>query len=152
MAAPSRNVRERVMARDGQCVACHVLAPLEFQHRRAVGMGGSQRPPTYVDGLAACSAHNARFEADLQREALLYGWKVQRWVSRPERVPVLYWEPRQWCVLTLDGSREFITADIARELMGAVYGDDRYSEWADLLKAGALDSNGNRSCDWLAVK
>ncbi len=149
---PSKRVRDAVMYRDGGCVACTELAPLEFQHRQAVGMGGSNFAPTYVDGLAACPAHNARFESDLQLEALVYGWKVKRWVRDAGRVPVLYMSSRQWCVLRPDGSREFITAKRSRELMGAVYGDEIYVEWCEALRSGSAELSRNGSCEWLAVK
>jgi hypothetical protein len=151
---PTRAVRVGVMSRDGeQCVACaDRIGPLEFQHRQAVGMGGSPRLPGYVDGLAVCPEHNSRFEGDLQLAALVYGWKVQRWVGDAGRVPVLYWETRQWCVLLSDGEREYVTAKQALALMGAVYGDETYVEWCEVLRGGSPDFDGKRTCEWLAVK
>lgn len=149
---PTAAVRRLVMERDGQCVACTRLAPLEFQHRQAVGMGGNGVRPGAVDGLAACASHNARFESDLQLEAIVYGWKVRRWVRDAGAVPVLYWESRQWCRLTADGHRVFVPASAALRLMGAVYGDEVYHEWCEALRDGSPNFDGKRTCEWLPVK
>ncbi len=149
---PSKRVRELVMARDGQCIACDEIAPLEFQHRQAVGAGGSKFAPVVEQGVAACPMHNSRFESDLQLEALVYGWKVKRWVRYAGDVPVLYWSSRQWCLLRVDGSREYISAIRARERMGGIYGDEIYCEWVDELRRGSPFFDGNNSCQWLAFK
>lgn len=130
MSAPTAAVRSQVMDRDGyRCVAGFELAPLEFQHRQAVGMGGSLERPGYVDGLAACAMHNGRFESDLQLKALVYGWKVKRWVSDAGAVPVLYWQERSWARLTVEGFRVFISQAQALAMMHAVYGPEVYDEW-----------------------
>lgn len=150
---PTRAVRAQVMARDEQCVACpDRLGPLEFQHRQASGMGGSKLAPRAVDGLAACPMHNMRFESDLQLAALVYGWKVQRWVGEPGLVPVLYWSSRSWSVLRFDGGREYITPRRAVELMGQVYGDETYVEWCEALRDGSPEFDGKRTCQWLPIK
>ncbi len=122
MAAPTAECRRFVYVRDGrQCVICGALE-LTFQHRRAVGMGGSRDLPPPVDGLALCIICNQRVEADLQGEALLNGWKVPRSVKDPSRVPVYY--PREFAWYRLEGIRRVkITSAIAMEMGCAVYGE-----------------------------
>jgi hypothetical protein len=149
---PTAAVRALVMSRDGQCVACDELAPLEFQHRQAVGMGGSRFAPGAVDGLAACPEHNARFEGDLQLAALVYGWKVQRWVRDPRVVPVLFWDVREWALLESDGRRWWIKPDAALMCMQAVYGAETYVEWCEALRDTSPDFHGKTTCEWLPVK
>jgi hypothetical protein len=122
VSAPTAKVRAQMLDRDGRhCVVCPATAALEAQHRRAVGMGGSNVRPGITDLLTACSTHNAAFEAGMQGTALLNGWKVRRWVQDPGRVPVFY-EFEGWHVLALDGTRRRITADLAEVMMREVYG------------------------------
>lgn len=132
MSAPTRAVRAAVYERDGnRCIACGAIAPLEFQHRRAEGMGGRLQFPTIVEGLCACSADNTGFEGHLQRLALYRGWKVRSWVVQrglTAAVPVFYgWEGR-WCRLTPDGRRVAISQRRAVRMMREVYGQE-WDEW-----------------------
>jgi len=118
-----------VKERDGgMCIVCAAREGLSFQHREAVGMGGSKVRPTVVDGVTACVPHNEAFEARLQRLALLRGWKVRGWVNEPARVPVWYPLLGGWHILTPDGGREWVSARAARALMVDVYGDE-YERW-----------------------
>lgn len=68
----------------------------------------------------------------MQREALLKGWKVRRWVVTVHgigyRVPVFYVVERTWFLLGRDGSRTAISPGRARGLMVEVYGVE-YEEW-----------------------
>lgn len=123
MSAPTPVVRAVMLERDAnRCVRCGHLHRLEAQHRQAVGMGGSKVRPTLVELVTACSSCNARFEADLQTQALRSGWKVARWVSDPSLVPVHYAFERAWFVLGAEGTRERVTLEKAMEMMRAVYG------------------------------
>lgn len=135
MTAPTKQTRSDTYARDGyRCVMCGALGALEFGHRRAVGQGGSRILPPPVDGVTQCSTHNARCESDLQMLALARGWKVRRWVGRPERVPMYY--PLEGSWFRLEGARRVrISRDVAMEMGCEVYG-------ADWLKWQALSSSG----------
>lgn len=127
MSAPTLSIRTSVYRRDGwRCVACGSLS-LTFQHRRAVGMGGSKVKPTPEDGLALCGGCNDRCERDLQTVALLHGWKVRRWAT-PTDIPVYYPRERAW--YRLDGTqRVFLVPSIALDMMLDVYGDE-YLTWS----------------------
>jgi hypothetical protein len=116
-----------VYARDGRrCVACGALDALTFQHRRAVGMGGSKIKPGVADGLTLCAVCNAACEAEMQQLALAYGWKAKRWTD-PTKVPVYYPHAFQW--FRLEGTeRHPIPAAVALDMMHAVYGDE-YFHW-----------------------
>ncbi|PPG29667.1 HNH endonuclease [Pseudoclavibacter sp. RFBB5] len=131
MAAPTAKVRAAVYQRDvNRCVRCGREDFLSFQHRTAVGMGGSKLPPTPMEGLTACSPCNARFEGDLQTVALLNGWKVPRWLhqlDRADEVPVYYAPERIWCVLIFE-SRMWVSEDTALASMREIYGA-QYDEW-----------------------
>jgi hypothetical protein len=130
VARPSREVRAAVYERDrARCIYCGDPR-ITFQHRRAVGAGGSKIPTLEVDGLAACQKHNDRFESDLQTIALRNGWKVRRWVADPARVPVWYACESTWCVLdpTLRTGRRSISSSTARRMMDNVYGEE-YETW-----------------------
>lgn len=152
MVAPSTAVRRAVLTRDGVCVAgVGERGRLEFQHRQAVGMGGSRRRPGVVDGLAACPVHNARFESDLQVAALVCGWKVQRWVDDVAVVPVFYREDGVWAVLDADGGRGIVSARRALTLMRAVYGAETYAGWLEVLGVDAPDFGGKNTCEWSSV-
>jgi hypothetical protein len=114
--------------RDGdQCIVCATRDRLSFQHRQAVGMGGSKVNPTCVEGVTACVPHNEAFEHRLQTLALLRGWKVRGWVSDAGLVPVWYPLLGGWHVLRGEG-REWVSARAARALMVDVYGGE-YEEW-----------------------
>ncbi|WP_337004049.1 MULTISPECIES: hypothetical protein [unclassified Microbacterium] len=123
MSAPTAATREAVYRRDDRrCAACGVMV-LTFQHRRAVGMGGSKNVPSPVDGLSLCAVCNAGCEGGMQEQALRYGWKVRRWVTQPERVPVFY--PREQTWYRLEGiARIRISRAVAMEMGCSVYGRD----------------------------
>lgn len=127
MTAPTIETRTSVYARDGRrCVMCGALE-LTFQHRRAVGMGGSRNLPTTVDGLTLCMVCNEACERDLQMRALANGWKVRKWVTSPERVPVFY--PREGWWFRLEGvTRVRISSAVAMEMGCSVYGDE-WMQW-----------------------
>lgn len=128
MAAPTKAIRELVYARDHyRCAACGRMRPLEFQHRQAVGMGGSKLRPEAWEGLVLCSPCNYRAEGDMQASALKHGWKVKRWIPHAGVVPVFYAWRGQWCVLDL-GVALPITSEEAEALMVQAYGDE-YEEW-----------------------
>lgn len=128
MSDPTPQVRKGTYARDGfRCASCG-SPHLTFQHRRAVGNGGSPIPPSIEDGLTLCALCNNAAEAHIQALALAYGWKVRRWVDDPSRVPVFYQPERQWARLTPDGTRVVISHVLALEMMIEVYGD-QYFEW-----------------------
>lgn len=126
MADPTGKVRRGVKERDGErCVACGTQWGITFQHRRAVGIGGSKIRPGYADGLAACGPCNVEFERGMQTLALLNGWKVRRWVKDPARVPYYHSASGRWYALTDDGPwRVHIPRAEAVEMMLAVYGPD----------------------------
>lgn len=131
MSQPTAVVRMVTYQRDGvRCIRCGVWSPLTFQHRAATGMGGGGGKPDCVCGVTACGPCNERFEHAGQREALLNGWKVRRWVHRQGRcgdVPVFYPLLGGWHVLRGEG-RELVTVAAARVLMVDVYGA-KYEEW-----------------------
>lgn len=127
MSAPTEQTRSAVYGRDGyRCVACTDIS-LTFQHRRAVGMGGSKIAPPPVDGLTMCLVCNEGCEGAGQDAALTYGWKVRKWAD-PSLVPVWYPAENQWYLLAgID--RVPITPMVALDAMHAVYGE-QYLEWA----------------------
>lgn len=134
MAKPTNETRQAVYARDGhRCVMCGALA-LTFQHRRAVGQGGSKILPPPVDGLALCGVCNAACEHEMQDRALANGWKVRRWVQHPERVPVYY--PHEFAWYRLEGTRRVrISSEVALEMGCSVYGDE-WMQWRIEVMAG----------------
>ena len=125
VSAPTPVIRAAVYRRDfDRCVACNTPNGLTFQHRRAVGMGGSKVRPGAADGLALCAVCNAACEADMQSLALTNGWKVRRWAD-PVHVPCYYPHEFTWC--RLEGvTRTPITAVVALDMMHAVYGDEYF--------------------------
>lgn len=128
MSAPTTEVRTAVYFRDGyRCAACATTEGMTFQHRRAVGMGGSKLVPSPVDGLTLCASCNARCESDLQDLALASGWKVRRWVQSPEKVPVYY--PGELAWFRFEGVRRVrISSAVAMEMGCSVYGDE-WMQW-----------------------
>lgn len=97
---PSRQVRERVLARDGyRCARCgkHIGAgPSSIQHRKARGMGGTTDPainsPANLivlcgDGVRGCHG----WVESHREEARAAGWSVPQW-GDPTTVPVTYWD------------------------------------------------------------
>lgn len=128
MSIPTPVVRAVTYERDGhRCVSCGVRTSLQYQHRRAVGMGGSKIPPKLADGVTTCGLCNPAYEAGLQQSALRFGWKVKAWVKHPELVPVYFLLERTWCELTTDGRRLRVSQVRAMEMMTAVYGE-QYDE------------------------
>lgn len=127
MTAPTTQTRTDVYVRDGyRCAICGATEGLSFQHRRAVGMGGSKNLPTTVDGLTLCVTCNNACEAELQGVALANGWKVRRWAN-PERVPVFY--PHEGFWFRLEGIRRVrISSAVAMEMGCSVYGDE-WMQW-----------------------
>lgn len=129
MSAPSPVVRAVVYERDEhRCVSCGTSRGLQFQHRRATGMGGKAEAPKVEDGVTSCAVCNPAYESSRQREALRYGWKLRRWILRPELVPVFYWRERTWYQLTAHGKRVRISTAEALRMMRVVYGDE-YKEF-----------------------
>lgn len=128
MAAPSSGLRAVVFSRDRfRCAACGARDGLEFQHRQAVGMGGSRRSLEACDGLVLCSACNSGVEGPMQMAGLANGWKVRRWVKNAGLVPVWYTWRREWCLL--DGEVAVpVTAREADSLMRQTYGGE-FLEW-----------------------
>lgn len=124
MTAPTRETRADTYARDGfRCMMCGAVQPLSFGHRRAVGMGGSRVLPPPIDGLTQCIPCNDRCEGDMQDLALANGWKVRRWVTSPDRVPVYY--PLEFAWFRLEGIRRVqISSAVAMEMGCSVYGDE----------------------------
>lgn len=126
MSDPTDSVRSDTYNRDGRrCVIC-LSIDVTFQHRRAVGMGGSKIRPGVADGLTLCGIHNGRCETDMQMYALLMGWKVRRWAD-PVKVPCFY--PHEYAWFRFVGiERIEIPAAVALDMMHDVYGDE-YFEW-----------------------
>lgn len=126
MSAPTRETRTAVYRRDRErCVACG-SPHLTFQHRRAVGMGGSKIQPSPVDGLSLCGVCNEACEHANQTLALVNGWKVRRWAD-PMKVPYFDRMDRLW--FRVEGVERFeISALVALDMMHAVYGDE-YLLW-----------------------
>jgi hypothetical protein len=130
MTAPTLAVRRAVAERDKhRCLLCGRLDGLTFQHRRAVGAGGSKLKPSPVDGCVLCGPCNTLIEQDRDWMivALARGIKVRRWVASPDRVPVYVVGDLQW--YRLEGIRRIpIPAGVAYELMHAVYGQE-FDRW-----------------------
>lgn len=113
-----------------QCAMCGTEYSLTHQHRRAVGMGGSKIPPTVEDSLTLCYDDNRDAEGHLQINALVFGWKVRKWVKDPSLVPVCYPHSIGWARLTTGGHVEPIHAMEAEQMMREVYGEE-WDRWCD---------------------
>ena len=137
MSAPTASTRAAVYGRDDRrCVACHTETDLTFQHRRAVGMGGSKNRPTVVDGITLCLTCNQRCEADLQTMALAYGWKVRKWAD-PSLVPVYY--PHDFGWFLLPGTRRRrVSGPVALDAMAAVYGHEHMTWYREVTDRGVV--------------
>lgn len=121
-----------VFQRDGfACAACGARDGLEFQHRQAVGMGGSRRRPSPVEGLVLCSRCNMLVEGPMQSIALACGWKVRKWVKDPALVPVFYPRRRRWFLLEGDVLVP-VKVDRAEALMRRVYGAE-FDSWKESI-------------------
>jgi len=124
VSAPTATVRAQMLDRDDRrCAACALTVDLEAQHRQATGMGGRRERPALVELLTLCTVCNQRCEADaaFQRRALLFGWKVRRWIADPGMVPVRY-SLEGWFRLTTDGRRLPVTRAQAEQMMREAYG------------------------------
>lgn len=106
---------------DHKCVRCGSIDNLSFQHRRSVGMGGAGKkaaPLTPADGVAACVSCNARFEADLQLEALERGWKVPRSTPVPcDRIPFFHGTRAIWVLPDCDGGCKPLSRRLAADML-----------------------------------
>lgn len=129
MSAPTPVVRAAVFLRDKyRCVLCNAVDPLEWNHRAAVGMGGSQRRPGAVEGVVLCRVCNQGIESDagLMLRALAHGIKIRKWAN-PELVPLYVAHEFQW--FALEGvKRRPIPGVVAVDAMHAVYGD-QFLDW-----------------------
>jgi hypothetical protein len=127
MSDPTPVTRAVTYERDNhRCATCGTIRNLQYQHRAAVGAGGSKIRPGLVDGITSCAICNPAYEGRLQAMALRYGWKVRSWVRDRDLmgdVPVYYLVERKWYQLTAEGERKHITTQRAMWLMHAVYGD-----------------------------
>lgn len=128
MAKPTLAIRLDTYDRDGdRCVSCGTDRDLEYQHRRAEGMGGREESPALCDGLTSCAFCNPGYESNLQAVALRWGWKVRSWVTDRSRVPVYYPLERQWYRLLrvandAGETRERLSWAEAMDMMHKVYG------------------------------
>lgn len=130
MSEPTKAVREGTYARDNyQCVSCGRRDLLSYQHRAAVGMGGSKIKPTFEMGVTACAFCNEKYESSLQRPALRFGWKIRKFIEHQGLIPVFYVPEQQWFRLTRLGTREPIPGVEALQMMVNEYGD-LYDQWA----------------------
>ena len=129
MSAPTPVVRQYTLVRDtSRCALCGALSPLEWNHRAAVGMGGSKHRPGVAEGVILCNRCNTDIEsdADLMKTALANGIKIRKWAD-PNRVPIYYQQEWRW--YRLEGiERVEVTAMVALDMMHAVYGD-AYFHW-----------------------
>lgn len=142
MAEPTASVRGGTYQRDGDhCIACGREDALSYQHRKAVGMGGSKFRPEWSEGVTACLPCNERFEHDLQDAALAFGWKVKRWVTDTWRVPVFDHAIGGWFLLSeISAKRSRITRAEAMSLMDRIYGEQHAKWWSaahGITKAGS---------------
>lgn len=129
MADPTPVTRAVTYERDlHRCCSCGAIIGLQYQHRQAVGQGGSKIRPTLVQGLTTCGYCNPKYEAEWQSQALHFGWKVRGWVGDCSRVPAFYVPDQQWFRLTAQGTRVPVTAETALAMMHEVYGPE-YDEW-----------------------
>lgn len=128
MAKPTLSIRLDTYDRDDNCcVTCEARTGLEYQHRRAEGMGGREESPAICDGLTSCWLCNPEYEGRLQAVALKNGWKTRSWVTDRSRVPVFYPRDRNWYRLLRKVNdagelRERLTRAEAMGMMRDVYG------------------------------
>lgn len=139
MADPTPIVRAVTYERDGErCLSCGARRGLQYQHRDAVGMGGSKIRPLLEEGVTSCEVCNPAYEGALQMVALKYGWKVRGWVKKRfgtlSVVPVYYVLERTWFRLTREGKRERLSQAEAMGMMHKVYGE-QYDEELGLVMA-----------------
>jgi hypothetical protein len=128
MSDPTPVTRAVTYERDRhRCISCGRWVHLQYQHRAAVGMGGSKIRPLFVVGVTSCAICNPEYERTLQAQALRFGWKVPSWVRDQDRggdVPVYYLLERAWFRLHRDGRRTQVTRERALRMMHDVYGDE----------------------------
>ncbi|MGX5770800.1 hypothetical protein ACWKWN_08620 [Microbacterium trichothecenolyticum] len=136
MTKPTDDTRQGTYRREQwRCIRCGKNS-VTYQHRQADGMGGSRKVPTCVDGVAACLWCNEGFEAAGQTEALVYGWKVRRWVTDAGAVPVFNKPLRLWAQLMPDGGVRILQPRDAHEAMRRAYGSE-WDRWVDELQERA---------------
>jgi hypothetical protein len=124
MTAPTRKVRELTYTRDNHtCVSCGATEPLEWNHRESSGHGGrgtKATPVTAADGVTACHTCNSRFEADLQGEALRFGWKIRRnRIIAAHEIPYFDYSAMEWYVPDVVGGRGWVPDHLAYGLLAA---------------------------------
>lgn len=125
MAEPTSKVRAGTYERDGYaCVSCGRMDGLQYQHRPAVGFGGSKRRPTWAEGLTSCWYCNPEYERSLRPVAVALGWKISKYEDRPERIPYFAVTTARWYLLGKDGPwRAPLAPARAAEMMRDVYGN-----------------------------
>lgn len=114
------DVIDTVMERaGGRCEArlpgCTVV-PVDMQHRRARGMGGSRRPHTQCacNALAVCRSYHTRIERrGTDGNDLFFGYWISLHETEPWTVPA--WDPdlAEWMWLHCDGTRT-VAGDLVR--------------------------------------
>jgi hypothetical protein len=133
---PSKRIWDQVRARDERCVACNRPDLATFQHRQAVGMGGSKHRVGVTEGILLCSFCNEAVEHTMRDRALVYGWKVparSAWpLLDPAKVPVWYPYRRTWAYLASDGDIVRIDRAEAINTMRNTYGP-LWDEWVSRL-------------------
>lgn len=130
MAKVPKKHRDATYERDNwMCLSCGDSNPSyrTFQHRQALGMGGSSFRTNnllFSDGITACGICNNAFENTLQTEALLSGWKVARFIRDAFKVPVMEKPTATWFRLDQRiAVRTEIGQDEARHMMREAYGE-----------------------------
>lgn len=120
MAGPNSFTRQRVFTRDSfRCVKCLTLTSLQFQHRVAVGSGGTKHRPSAAEGAVLCAVHNDEAEGSMNRVMLSLGLKLpQRHnIARNHElalnIPIRYCDG--WYLVDDLGARNPVTDDEARE-------------------------------------
>ena len=112
MSSPTPIVRSEVYLRDGRrCISCGSWFLMTVQHRQASGMGGRKRRPTHSELVTSCMKCNQSYEADMQTEALSFGWKVPRNIGdkKVADFPVYYPLEQSWFLLNDDATRTLIS-------------------------------------------
>ncbi len=127
MTDPTPLVRRETYKRDRyRCVSCGAAESLQYQHRRAEGMGGRAAFPKFEEGVTSCALCNPLYENTMQRAALKNGWKVRSWVADrglAGQVPLFVAWERIWYELLVDGGLKAISRDGAVAMMRSVYGE-----------------------------
>lgn len=128
MAEVSDADRKAIKHRDAEkCASCGAVQGLTMQHRAAIGMGGTSYTVGFAGLLTACGICNGKYEHAMQKEALVYGWKILSWVTA-HVVPVFYAHRRLWAVLSIEGGVRRIPEAEAARMMRAAYGA-QWDKW-----------------------